>query len=394
MRNRIALGILVALCALAFVTPAGAATVNGVDYLLLAKNQILMENSDKCSNPPPNPTTLHCMYLQGNVGVSDTNGRIRIGANNIISNAAGNATVTAHEIVFGSFSKVDICRFDISSGADPATVCGTIVSPLPAGTLPLFAGWTPTSGPLGPVPVEPCTNTATSFTVAAGQTASLPFPGPNATPGCYKVVTVSAGATLNLSAGNYKIQLLKVLAGATINGAGVNATTVNVQSPMVTEAGVKLNDATFESPGTPAFFSVKEFLSIGNFSTVTNVVFYVPSAAIHLHLGTVGNNFETIANFITVEPIVVETGTLVVCACFEGMQLSGNNVLLSGGHKLNDPGNKFFLSPTCDPAAGVQVNATASTDSTATLDVTGKSPAGKHVIVQSSAGTFCSATTL
>jgi hypothetical protein len=394
MRNRIAFGILVALCALAFSTPASAAVVNGVDYLLLAKNQILMENSDKCPNPPPNPTALHCMFLQGNVGVSDPNGRIRIGANNIISNAAGTATVTAHEIVFGSFSKVDICRFDISSGADPLTVCGTIVSPLPAGTLPLFAGWTPTSGPLGPVPVEACTNTATSVTVGAGLTASLPFPGPNATPGCYKVVTVNAGATLNLSAGNYKIQLLKVLAGATINGAGVAATTVNVQSPMVTEAGVKLNDMLLESPGTPAFFSVKEFLSIGNFSTVKNVIFYVPSAAVHLHLGTVGDNFETVANFITVEPIVVETVNVVACACFEQMVLSGNNVFLSFGHKLNDPGNKFFLSSTCDPAAGVQVNATASTDSTATLDVTGQVTAGKHVIVQSTAGTFCSATTL
>jgi hypothetical protein len=91
MRNRIAFGFLVALCALALSMPAGAATVNGVDYLLLAKNQILMENSDKCPNPPPNPTPLHCMFLQGNVGVSDPNGRIRIGANNIISNAAGTA---------------------------------------------------------------------------------------------------------------------------------------------------------------------------------------------------------------------------------------------------------------------------------------------------------------
>ena len=394
MRNRIAFGILVALCALALVTPAGAATVNGVDYLLLAKNQILMENSDTCPNPPANPTPLHCMFLQGNVGVSDTNGRIRIGAHNIISNAAGTATVTAHEIVFGSFSHVDICRFDISSGADPATVCGTIVSPLPAGTLPLVTNWLPNSGPLGPVQVEPCTNTATSVTVGAGLTASLPFPGPNATPGCYKVVTVNAGATLDLSAGNYKIQLLKLLAGATLNGAGVSATTVNVQSPLVTEAGVKLNDMLLESPGTPAAFSVKEFLSIGNFSTVTNVIFYVPSAAVHLHLGTVGNNFETVANFITVEPIVVESQPFAVCACFEGMQLSGNNVLLSGGHKLNDINNKFFLSSTCDPAAGVQVTATASTDTTATLDVTGKVTAGKHVIVQSTAGTFCSATTL
>ena len=127
MLNRIALGTLLVLCALALVTPAGAVTVNGVDYILLGRIQILMENSADCDPLPAN--TLGCMILTGNIGVSDPNGTLKIGANNII-----NGTATAHHIAFGTNSHITKCVFDVASGVDPATVCDTIVTPVPAGT--------------------------------------------------------------------------------------------------------------------------------------------------------------------------------------------------------------------------------------------------------------------
>jgi hypothetical protein len=39
---------------------------------------------------------------------------------------------------------------------------------------------------------------------------------------------------------------------------------------------------------------------IGNQSTLTNVVFYVPTAGIHLHTGFVANNIDAVSNFVTV----------------------------------------------------------------------------------------------
>jgi hypothetical protein len=374
MLKRIALGTLVVLCALALVTPAGAVTVNGVDYILLGRIQILMENSADCDPLPAN--TLGCLILTGNVGVSDPNGTLKIGANNII-----NGTVTAHHIAFGTNSHVTECRFDVSSGVDPATVCGTIVSPLPAGTLPIVAAWPP--GPLGAVTVDPCVNGAANITVPAGATQSL-------IPGCYRDVRVNAGGTLNLGAGPYNIRTVRLIAGSTLHG---NGATANVRDLFITEAGVTIDNIVIKSPGT-AGFSVTEFINIFNGSNLTNVVLYVPTAGIHLHTGFSANNIEAVANFLTVEPGIINNAPEVVCACFEGVALVGTNVFLTGGHQLNDPGNKFFLSPSCDPAAGVQVTATASTDTTATLDVTGKTTTGRHVIVQNSAGTFCSATTL
>src|SRR5206468_4685024 len=89
MRNRIVLGTLLLLCAVAMVTPASAVTVNGVDYVILAKSAILMENSADCIPLPVN--TLGCTIINGNVGVSDTTGTLKIGSNNII-----NGSATAH----------------------------------------------------------------------------------------------------------------------------------------------------------------------------------------------------------------------------------------------------------------------------------------------------------
>lgn len=402
MRNRIALGTLIVLCALAFVTPAGAATVNGVDYVLLGKSEILMEGSDTCPNPPVFPTPLHCLYIQGNVGVSDTNGRLRVGSHNIISNAPapGDATATAHNIVLGSFADIDICRYNVTSGADPATVCGSVVTPLPAGTLPLFAGWLPNSGPLGPVSADPCVNVAASFIVPANGILNLPSP---AGVFCYKDIRVNAGATLNLLAGNYKFKSLTLLPGAIVNGAGLATTTLTVQSPMITNGGVKISDIRIQTPGTPGF-TVTEFISIGNDSILKNVVLYAPSAAIHLHLGMTGDNVEAVSNFITVQPIVIQNPqNPKECGCFNNVTPE-SPALFTTTLTVEDATNlaqvdKFFVTTTCDvPAVCAaptcfDVPFTLNAGQTvATLNTTAVTAGTYKVVGQWSAGTFCNNT--
>lgn len=392
MTKRILLGTLVLLCALALVTPASAVTVNGTDWVLLAKTGILMEQSDDCphildpANLPPGKV---CMNIVGNVGVSDVGtanpavGRLQIGAKNDIVGLA-----RAHNIVFATGSETDTCNFDITSGIAPAIACHTFSSPA---LLPIVAAWPP--GPLGAVPVEACVNVAANVTVAIGATLNL-------APGCYKDVRVNAGGTLNLAAGLYNFKTLRLIAGATLNGASVTTTTVNVQSLTISEAGANWNDVFIKTPGSVAQ-SVTEFINIGNGNHLKNVVLYAPTAAIHLHLGTTGSNIEAVANFITVEPVILNNVPLdQECACFGGPVsdfLNGNTLSLIGGHGLNLPGNKFFLSPSCDPAAGVDITAKLTsppTDDTATFDLTGVTTTNQHVLVQSTAGTFCSADTL
>jgi hypothetical protein len=378
LMKRIAIGTLLILCALALVTPASAVTVNGVEYVILAKSKVLMENSADCEPLPAN--TLGCMIINGNVAVSDPNGILHIGSNNII-----NGTATANHIFFGTNSHITECRFNTSSGVDPLTVCDSVVTPLPANTLPIVAAWPP--GPLGAVPVDTCVNAAANVTVAAGATQPL-------APGCYKDIRINAGGTLNLSAGNYVVKNFRMIAGATLNGQGSAATSVNSQSQFITEANVNINGVTIKSPGSVGF-SVTEFIKIFNNSNLSDVVLYAPTSGIHLHTGMNANGLEAVANFITVEPIiVVGQPPAPFCPCFAEFIKTGNNVFLFGGHNLNNPLNLFFISPTCDPAAGEQVNATASTDATATLDVTGKTTTGKHVIVQGPSGTFCSSALL
>jgi len=373
MLNRIALGMLVALCALALVSPAGAVTVNGVEFIILGKSKILMENSADCEPLPAN--TLGCMILNGNVGVSDPNGLLHIGSFNVI-----NGTATAHEIFFGTNSHITKCVFDVSSGVNPASVCDTIVTPIPAGTLPIVAAWPP--GPPGPVPVDNCVNAAADVTVPAGATQPL-------APGRYKNVRLNANATLNLSSGAYVFKTLRLLNGSFLHG---NGATVNVQGQTITEAGITIDNILLESPGTVGF-SVTEFFLIGNGATLTNVVFYAPTAGIHLHTGFVANGLEAVSNFLTVEPGFVGGQVAKVCGCFDDVTKNGTNVLISAGQHL-DQATGFFVGTTCGPAGLISVPASNVTPTTATLNVSAV-PAGTYfVIAKFDSGSFCNDTTI
>src|SRR5262249_15557103 len=213
-----------------------------------------------------------------------------------------------------------------------------------------------------------------------------------------KTVSIGAGGTLNLSAGDYVFKTLTLKSGATLNG---NGAVVNVQGLTSTEAGSALNDVKIETPGT-AGQTVTEFIIIGGGTQLTTVVLYAPTAAIHLHLGTTGTNVEAVANFITVEPVILKNAPVEKCGCFAGVTDGNNSVSIDNGQSLLAV-QAFFLSNSCDvtpcnapgcvqvPAANVNVIDNA----TATLNTTGL-PAGtyNHVVGQWSSGTFCNNTSV
>src|SRR5262245_61369969 len=136
MGTRGLLGTLAFFVACTFVAPANAANIGGTDFALFGKTAVKMEDS------AANPASPGFLKIEGNVGVNDVGGLLRIGKNNIIT-----GTAIADNIFFGQGASVGTCVFNNSTGVDPATVCGTIVSPAPAGTFPIVA-WPPLAVPV------------------------------------------------------------------------------------------------------------------------------------------------------------------------------------------------------------------------------------------------------
>lgn len=286
--------MLVLLCSALIGTPASAIEVNGVDYVLLARQGILMGPADNCPNRPTQSPILQCMNVNGNIGVSSPNGRVQIGVRNTI-----NGTVTAHNVILGSFSSTSTCMFNVRSGSAPSQACETLVSPLPAATLPLVAAWPP--GPLGAVPADKCVKAAPNVTLAAGSVGFL-------APGCYRDVRLNADSTMNLGPGFFVFRNLRLLSGAVLNGGG---NVVNVQGLTITEREVEIRDVfiqtpAFEGPGIDLVTdSGTKAIEIGSRSTLKDVILYAPGGTIVLHLGISAKNFEAIADFISVDPIVI-----------------------------------------------------------------------------------------
>lgn len=366
MPHRILVVMLGLFAALALATSASAITVNGVDYVLLAKRHLHMENS-----------TSGGTRITGNVGVSDADdAHMHIGAHNSIE-----GTAIAHTIIFGSFSLTTTCRFDIRSGVvpnPPNSICKSVETPLPAGTLPLVAAWPP--GPLGAVPIEPCVNTAPNFTVPIGATVPLP-------PGCYRDVRVNNGGTLNLESGNYIFRNLRLLHGSTLNGA---SQLVNVQNLTITEPNVTINDVAIHTPGT-----VGEEVQILHYSRLKDVQIYAPNATVHMHVGIIGVNVEVIADSIDIEPMTLTREEN--CGCFEDLAKSGTTIQITRGDRLNLV-QTYFLATTCDVSACpngttcFEVPALpGGTATSATLDVHAVTAGAYHVIGRWASGTFCSA---
>ena len=365
MSQRIVLlATLVLFGALALTTSASAITVNGTDYVLLAKSHLHMENSLGGS-----------MQITGNVGVSDDSSaaHMHIGSHNTIA-----GTAIAHTMVFGSFSLTDVCRFDERSGDvpnPPTKLCKSVETPLPPGTLPLVAPWPP----LGPVPIEPCVNAGDNITVPAGGTMTLD-------PGCYRDVRINKAGTLNLKPGNYIFRNLRLIYLSTLNG---KTALVNVQGLTITEQSTVINEVSIHTPA-----AVGEEIQILHYSRLNDVQLYAPNATVHLHVGIVGVNVEVIADVIDVEPVTLTGGN---CGCFENLAKAGNTIQVTRGEHL-DLAQTFFLGTTCD--VSVCPNGTTcfavpvlpgGTATSVTLDTQDVSPGAYHVIGKWASGIFCSA---
>jgi hypothetical protein len=373
--RKILFGLLGFFGALAMISPASAANIAGVDYVLFARTEIQFEQSKDCIPLPGD--LLGCMIITGNVATNEPNGRIRLGSHNII-----NGIMTTHNAVLASNASVTECRYVVTSGASPAVVCGT-ATVIPAATFPIVA-WPVNGGPLGAVAITAgCNvNTAADVTVAIGATVNLP-------PGCYRNVRVNAGGTLNLAAGVYDMRTLRMIAGSTLNGAGQPATTVTVLVQAVSEGGVAFNSLRLQAVNT-ATFTVSEAISLGNGNTLDNVLLYSPTNAIHLRTGSTATSFEAVANWLTIEPTVISSESFI-CGCFDTVTKQGSNILLSGGQNL-DKAQSFVLSADCNVAGGTTVPATAVGPTTATLDASGVGAGTYKVIAVFDSGSYCNNT--
>ena len=256
------LGGLTFLCALAFVAPAHAIMIDGINYVLFAKKAIELEDGR---------TT-----IVGHVGVNDVGGVLRVGAFNSIFGIA-----RADGMFFGTASLVDACDFNTSTGIDPDAVCG---SQAPAGA-PMTA-WPPS-----PVPAAPsCVETRPNLVVHHRGSASL-------APDCYGDVRIADGATLTLGAGTYDFKSLRLENGSLLDGGGgaiVNVKGLIVTEPAVTIVGVAINSSA--SKGV--------VVGIGKGSFLEDVVLNAPYGTVQLQRGLVlGPVVEIVAKRIVVAPI-------------------------------------------------------------------------------------------
>jgi hypothetical protein len=238
------LGGLAILCALAFIAPADAITINGKTYVLFAKTAIEMEDG--------------WTAIFGNAGVNDVGGRLRVGAFNIIR-----GTAAADDMFFGTHSVVDGCDFNTSTGVDPNAVCG---SQAPV-TAPITV-WPP--APVEPVPS--CVNTQPSEIVPHGESKILD-------PGCYGDVRIGGEATLTLAAGTYSFKSLRLKNRSHLNG---NGAIVNVKGLVVTKPSVAIIGVTINSS-----VSRGVVVRIGKGSFLEDVLLNVPDGTVHLHRGVV-----------------------------------------------------------------------------------------------------------
>lgn len=348
--RRMFLGVLaLVIVALAFVTPAGAITINGVDYVLLANKRIGMESG---------PTV-----ITGNVGVADPNGVLDIGAGvRIIGQAR------AHKIDAGQGALIDSCQFDIKAGLG---VCTTSSSPF----VPIVA-WPPLGTPV----VDPCVDSAADVNVPNGTTLALG-------PGCYGEVTVGINAVLNLSAGNYQVLDLHLSNGATIDGAGPTSTIVTSKKVVTFQAVNTITDIRIQTP----INSASEVIQIGNGSQVNNAILYAPFGKLHLHNASVGTGSEFISNTMQVEPVQFDL-QLQDCACISEVTKVNSTTVHVKGLNLN-AFTSFVLSTDCNVDAGDKTMTKAPGGSSTDQDLT--VPAGTtctncHVIGVSSGSTSCS----
>jgi hypothetical protein len=232
--------------------------------------------------------------LEGNVLVTKDDGFAQFGAHNRIK-----GTVIADKIFLGTGAVVDTCVADSITGPGICTTVGGTFSAAPA-ACKVFSFTPPTIGV--------CANTGLLINVPAGQTETL-------APGCYGIIRVGLGATLQLESGVYVARELRLLTGATLDGADTGARSrVLVRTATITAAS-RLLHVDILTANTAGDFA------IGNSVELTDVQAITAASGIHLHTGFVGDNFGIAAQNVIVEPGQGKGGESEVCACRTGFHL-------------------------------------------------------------------------
>jgi hypothetical protein len=353
MRNRMLFGILVLLlCSLAFTAPSTAVNIPGCgEFVLLSQTAIRFEQG---------PTELF-----GNVLVTSPTGLIQVGANNII-----HGTVTANTLNLGTGAQIDRCEANVFVGVDPALVCGS-VGPATFPTCPAFP-------PIPAPTVDPCVDSAANFTVAAGDTATLPAGS------CVGVLRVNLGGTLNVS-GTINVQSVRLLAGSSLIGPA----TINVKGQFLTEAGTQMDGLTLNLVGT-----AQEILSIGVGSQFLNGLINAPFGGIHLHSSLEFGGSEAISRRATVEPIKNIPPPPKGCPCpatvvFVTGSVNPEIVRVTGEDLLSVTSAGLSSTPDCNPANTTIVPILSKTDVQIDLNVTGLAPGTYTLFTVSGKGSCC-----
>jgi len=278
---------------LLFVAMAQATICGGVEFTLVAQNNIGFEQG---------PTTIN-----GNVLVTSATGTASVGAHNII-----NGKLYAASIFVGTDAFVQECHGTVSG---PGT-CGATFPFDP----PLACTGTFPPPPLVVPAVNACVVGAPNKTFSAGG-------NPNTlAPGCYGSLRLNAGAILELVANStpaYTFKDIRMLTGSALKSAtALTKATVNVNGLFVAEPNVALTDILLNSAST-----IGAGVAFGNAATLTRTVINAPFTNIHPRTGTALRECsELIGETLTIEPITTECGQVNVCLCPEGFEPEGGPV--------------------------------------------------------------------
>lgn len=233
--------------------------------------------------------------IDGNVLVTKDDGLLSVGAHNEI-----HGTAIASKIFLGTASVVDNCIADSITGPGTCTnVLGTFAAAPAACKVFDFV----------PPVVDLCVNTALLVNVPAGQTETL-------APGCYGIVRVGLGATLNLEPGVFFIRTLRVLHGGSLTGAFPGP-----RSRLLVKGEVVLESGSNVSHLDVAVASVTgEGISIGAGVDLVDVQAVSAGASLHLRSNSTGENSAVAAVRLVVEPVAFPRSDEppVVCECPPG----------------------------------------------------------------------------
>jgi len=277
--------------ALLFAATAQATSCGGVEFTLVAQNNIGFEQG---------PTTIN-----GNVLVTSATGTANVGAHNRI-----NGKLFAANIFVGTNAFVEECHGAVSG---PGTCGATFPFDPPAACTATFP-----PPPLVVPAADVCANTAPNVTVTNGTITVGGVPqAPPLAPGCYGSLRLNANAVLELQTTSpYRFKDIRMLTGSTLESDTVlTKATVNVNGLTVSEPGVFITDIHLNSAA-----KIGAGVALGNAATLLRTVINAPFTNIHPRTGTALQECsELIGKTLTIEPINTDcVPPDLICVCPPG----------------------------------------------------------------------------